>query len=136
MACRHCQQARNLVSNIWRRTVPKLHTLRPLLRTTNTSTTPLVPRVKADEYTTPEFRAWRAQVLARAGWQCEAIDQHGCRCSNARPEHRIIADHIVELKDGGSLLDLNNGQALCKSHHERKTFAARARRRSSKVDGG
>jgi 5-methylcytosine-specific restriction enzyme A len=114
--------------------VPKLHTLRPLLRTTNTSTTPLAPRVKADEYTTPEFRAWRAQVLARAGYQCEAIDQHGHRCSNARPEHRLIADHIKEIRDGGAVLDLSNGQCLCKSHHERKTFAARAKRRLSSYD--
>jgi 5-methylcytosine-specific restriction enzyme A len=137
MACRHCQQTRKLVSNIWRRVaVPKLHTLRPLLRTTNTATVVLPPKVKDEVYTTRAFKEWRLQVMTRAGWQCQAIDQHGHRCSRATPEHKLFADHITELRDGGSLLDLNNGQALCKQHHEIKTAAARTRRLSSKVDGG
>jgi hypothetical protein len=40
----------------------------------------------------------------------------------------MYADHIVELRDGGALLDLNNGQCLCGSHHEIKTMTARAHR--------
>ena len=107
--------------------MPKLRSLAPLVRTTNTATVTLLPKVKAEVYTTPAYRAWRATVVGRAQGRCEAVD-HGHRCSRAQPEHRMYADHIVEIKDGGSVLDVNNGQCLCRSHHEIKTVAARSRR--------
>jgi hypothetical protein len=107
--------------------MPKLRSLAfPAAHTELRSVIP-PPKQKDSVYNTPEFAQWRAQVLARACYQCEAID-HGYRCDKARPEHRLVADHIVELRDGGSLLDLNNGQCLCDQHHQIKTMAARARR--------
>lgn len=99
-----------------------------MIRTLDTRTTKLPPKTAEPYYLTPAHRAWRAQVLERAGRRCEAVDQRGHRCSKAEPEHRMFADHIVELRDGGRALDLNNGQALCFSHHERKSGAERARR--------
>jgi 5-methylcytosine-specific restriction enzyme A len=108
--------------------MPKLRSLAPLVRALDTRTTRLPPKQKDPFYNSPEFAHWRAMVLARAGYRCEAIDQHGHRCTKIRPEHRLYADHIVEIKDGGSLLDINNGQALCSSHHESKTVAARTQR--------
>jgi hypothetical protein len=105
-----------------------LRSLRPLVRTTDTRTTPLPTKIKDPVYDTPQFRAWRAHVVQRAGGQCEYVDHHGLRCIKAQPEHRMYADHIRELRDGGSLLDLNNGQCLCASHHELKTIAQRVRR--------
>ena len=114
--------------------MPKLRTLAPTLRSApNVVTLPL--KQKDPIYNTPEFQVWRAEVVRRAGGRCEAVDPHGHRCSRAWPEHRLYADHIVELKDGGALLDLANGQALCASHHETKTMAARARRLQT-VDRG
>jgi 5-methylcytosine-specific restriction protein A len=106
----------------------KLRTIAPLVRTLDTHTTRLPPRQTDPIYNTPEFQAWRAQVVARADGRCEAIDPYGHRCSRTWPEHRMYADHIVELRDGGQPFDLNNGQCLCASHHEIKTIAARARR--------
>jgi hypothetical protein len=103
-----------------------------MVRATDTSTTPLPPKQKAALYNTPEFMAWRTMVLLRAGYRCEAIDQYGYRCTKARPEHRMYADHIVELKDNGSLLDINNGQCLCASHHQVKTVAVRMRRHQAR----
>jgi 5-methylcytosine-specific restriction protein A len=108
----------------------KLRSLAGLVRQADTRTTRLPPKQVDPFYTSHEYQHWRAMVLERAGYQCEAID-HGQRCSNARPEHRLFADHIVEIKDKGSLLDLNNGQCLCSSHHNIKTNAARARRYQS-----
>jgi hypothetical protein len=108
----------------------KLRTLAPMVRHADTRTTKLPPKQADPHYLTPEHRAWREQVLARAGGRCEAID-NGHRCSKAQPEHRMFADHIVELRDGGRLLDLNNGQCLCFSHHERKSAAARSQRLKS-----
>jgi len=108
--------------------MPKLRSLGPVVRTIDTRTTPLPPKQLDPVYNTPAFKAWRAAVVSRAGGRCEAVDQHGVRCSKAQPEHRIYADHVVELRDGGSLIDLNNGQCLCASHHEHKTIIARTHR--------
>ena len=107
--------------------MPKLRSLAPLVRTTNTSTTPLPPKVKDVVYTTPQYRVWRAQVVARAGGRCEVV-QHGHRCSRAQPEYRMFADHIVELKDGGSVYDSTNGQCLCYMHHTIKTNEVKKKR--------
>jgi hypothetical protein len=117
-------QARASVRNA----MPKLRSLAPLVRPINTSRIIPPPKLRDPVYATPEFRAWRAEVVARASGRCEAID-HGRRCSRAQPEHRMYADHIQELKDGGLLLDINNGQCLCSSHHTSKTMSARAERR-------
>jgi 5-methylcytosine-specific restriction enzyme A len=105
--------------------MPKLRTLAPLVRTRDLRTIHPPPKLADPVYATPQFRAWRATILARAGGQCEAVDDHGNRCTKAQPRHRMFADHIVELRDGGSLLDLANGQCLCGSHHEIKTVAIR-----------
>jgi len=107
--------------------MPKLRSLAPLVRTTNTATTPHPPKVKAEVYTTPQFRAWRAAVVARAGHRCEAMVL-GHRCTKAQPDHRMYADHIIEISDGGSVLDINNGRCLCGSHHQIKTVQARIHR--------
>jgi hypothetical protein len=40
----------------------------------------------------------------------------------------MYADHVKEIKDGGSVLDLSNGQALCHTHHERKTAREKMKR--------
>ena len=112
--------------------MPKLRTLTPLVRALDTRTSKLPPRQMDPIYSTPEFQAWRAQVVARAGGRCEAVD-HGHRCTKAKPEHRMYADHIVELRDGGAPFDLTNGWCLCASHHERKTIAVRAKRLKSLI---
>lgn len=79
-------------------------------------------------YHTPEYRAWRETVIARAGRRCEAI-VGGARCTKAEPRHRMFADHRVEVKDGGPLHDPDNGQCLCGAHHTAKTAKTRAARR-------
>jgi 5-methylcytosine-specific restriction enzyme A len=58
---------------------------------------------------------------------------HGYRCTKAQPQHRMFADHIVEIKDDGAQFDVANGQCLCGPHHLMKTAQTRrdrlARRR-------
>ena len=107
--------------------MPKLKSIKPLLRARDVSTTPLPRKTKAPVYNSPEFIAFRAGVLRRANYQCEATDQHGRRCTKAQPHYTIIAHHICELADGGSH-DLSNGMALCAAHHQHATMKARARR--------
>jgi len=115
--------------------MPKLRSLAPRLRYAEPSVR-LPPKVKASIYNTPEFQAWRTAVVDRAGGRCEAVDPHGHRCSRATPHHRIYADHITELHDGGLPYALDNGQALCASHHAIKTMTMRSRRHSKLFDGG
>ena len=115
--------------------MPKLRSLPSLVRATNTSPATLPPKVKADIYNTDEYKAWRTYVVGRAGYRCEAVVR-GHRCSKAWPDHRLYADHIIELKDGGQPFDVANGQCLCASHHTNKTMAKRFQRYSSSVDGG
>lgn len=82
----------------------------------------------ASIYQTPEFKAWRAIVVERAGGRCEAVD-NGKRCRKAVPYHRMFADHRIEISDGGAPFDPANGQCLCGAHHTAKTAAHRAARR-------
>lgn len=87
------------------------------------------PRKEAKSiYHTPEFRKWREAVISRAGRRCEAVDA-GVRCQKAEPVHRMFADHVKELRDGGLPFDPENGQCLCGAHHTIKTARVRAARR-------
>ena len=105
-----------------------LKTLPPLIRA-RADTRVVTPEGKQVDpvYRSPAYQAWRETVIARAGRRCEAIDA-GVRCSKAEPRHRLFADHVVELRDGGSLLDPRNGRCLCGGHHTVKTVRARADR--------
>lgn len=109
----------------------KLRSLPSLVRAVDTRTTKLLPE-HSPIYDTPEYRAWRAQVIARADGRCEAVE-HGHRCSRAAPEHRMYADHIIELRDDGAPFDVMNGRCLCASHHIRKTMTVRTRRHQSSL---
>ncbi|MBU3953351.1 MAG: HNH endonuclease [Proteobacteria bacterium] len=42
-----------------------------------------------------------------------------------------LVDHIVELKDGGNLLDPDNCQTLCNRCHGKKTVSERIKRGAS-----
>lgn len=89
------------------------------------------PRKQVDPlYQTSDYRNWREQVIARAGFQCEA-EQDGSRCNRREPEWRLYADHVHEVKDGGAEFDIGNGQCLCAKHHTLKTNVERQKRFSS-----
>lgn len=102
--------------------------LKPLVRTLDARAVRPQPKQVDPFYLTPEYRAWRAKVITKAGHRCEAINDDGSRCHKAEPAHRLFADHIVELQDGGAALDVRNGRCLCGSHHTAKTAQARATR--------
>ena len=78
------------------------------------------PKVADRFYESREWRALAAQMKRKAGYVCA---RPGCGSS-----HRLIADHIVERKDGGADLDPLNIEVLCAEHHAQKTAAARSRR--------
>lgn len=102
----------------------RLRNLPSRIQIVSTAIAAHAPKRADAELLTPEHRAWRLQVMTRAGWRCEAVD-HGYRCMVAHPA-RLFADHVVERKDGGALGGL--GMCLCASHHAAKTMKERANR--------
>ena len=107
---------------------PAIRTLRVFpakVRTISTSKLKQAPKHKASAYYDPRWVALRTKI----------VDARGSRCED--PEHdpatprqgRVIADHIIELKDGGELLDARNVLLRCPTCHGRKTMAERAARR-------
>lgn len=88
----------------------------------------LPSRIKAPEtaggrnarhYLSSDHQAWAASVKRRDGFACRSCGMLG---------GRLIADHVIEIDDGGAPLDVNNGMTLCLPCHNRKTAAARAER--------
>lgn len=78
----------------------------------------LAPKIADTFYTSKEWRACAAKAKRRAGYACE-------RCQSGV---RIIADHVVERRDGGADLDDTNIEVLCADCHAKKTAMARQRR--------
>ena len=76
------------------------------------------PKLADEFYRSPEWRRLVREIKAERGSWCQ-------RCGSG---HRIIADHIKELKDGGARLDRSNIELLCQSCHNKKTAASRAAR--------
>jgi hypothetical protein len=106
---------------------PPIPKAKPLVRTfAGTVVRPQLKRADA-LYLTYAYEVWRKAVVFRAGHRCQAMDG-GRRCSKAAPQHRMFADHIVELQDGGAPFDPANGQCLCGAHHTAKTVMVRALR--------
>ncbi|EHK56917.1 HNH endonuclease signature motif containing protein [Allomesorhizobium alhagi] len=97
----------------------KLRMMRPSIKTMDTRTVKVAPKTAEPFYLSPEWRKLMAEVIAERGRRCE-------ECS--RTNTRIFGDHIVEVKDGGALLDKRNVKCLCGSCHTKKTAAARAKR--------
>jgi 5-methylcytosine-specific restriction enzyme A len=108
--------------------MPRLRQLPSLVRAIDTRAVRPPPRQPEPHYNTAAHVVWAREVVQRAGGRCEAVDRYGLRCTKAAPFHRMFADHRIEVRDGGALLDLSNGQCLCGAHHTRKTIEARAKR--------
>ena len=55
-------------------------------------------------------------------------------CKWCEEEGRVttgqIVDHIIEIKDGGETLSLDNLQTLCQVHHNQKTAWSKMKRRN------
>lgn len=105
----------------------KLRTIAPLIRSIDTRTVKLPPKQVDPLYLSQQYREWREAVVSRAGRRCEVVE-NGKRCWKAEPKFRMYADHIVEVRDGGSRFDLANGCCKCSSHHGRKTIDERVKR--------
>jgi len=104
-----------------------MKSLEPRITTTNKkrvgnnttrSTKPTLPF-----YKTQEWVQLVARVVRTRGRRCENPD-----CKRDGILTRIFADHIIEIKDGGALLDESNIEILCGSCHTTKTLQMRKER--------
>lgn len=77
-----------------------------------------LPKKAASIYLSPEWRALVARTKR----------ERGCWCARCGSTHRVIGDHIQELRDGGAPLDPANVELLCQACHNVKTATARAAR--------
>jgi 5-methylcytosine-specific restriction protein A len=102
----------------------RLRNLPPMMGTLDVRVAQAEPKQADPYYQTVEHQAWRRAVIGRAGGRCQ---DPSCKTPH-RIGMRLFADHVTELRDGGSPTDPANGRALCGACHTRKTAAARARR--------
>ncbi len=98
---------------------PVVRMLTPSLKRMDTRTAKPAPKRADQFYLSPAWRALMGEIISERGRRCEE-----CKRTNTR----IFGDHIVELQDGGALLDKRNIKCLCGSCHTKKTAAARAAR--------
>ena len=106
------------------RFVARIPTMRPRIPTFDPRRVKPPPKVADGIYSTPEYRQWRAIVIAGAGGRC----QDPMCTAPGRRGIRLFADHVRELRDGGAPFDPRNGLARCGSCHTRKTIGERAKR--------
>ena len=65
-------------------------------------------------YSSAEWTAFRNAIVQERGRRCE-------KCGAVGP---VIADHIVEIRDGGAIYERRNIQLLCRRCHNSKTAQA------------
>ncbi len=65
---------------------------------------------------------FRIAVLTRAGWQCQAVDEHGQRC----PIKSDLQAHHLTLFREDPNYDPARAIALCRKHHAQVSAAERA----------
>lgn len=88
------------------------------------------PEKKAQPfYLSPEWRSLMEAIIAKRFGGRDKARCEDPECTKPyRRGIRVFGDHIVEIKDGGALLDERNILCRCGSCHTRKTGEARAMR--------
>lgn len=97
----------------------RLRTLGGTVRSLDMRSARPAPKTKEEFYRSAEFMAWRTAVIKRDGGKCRQ-----CGTSSGR----LVADHIREIRDGGSRLAPENGQCLCLPCHNAKSAKAKSER--------
>jgi 5-methylcytosine-specific restriction protein A len=98
--------------------MPRIPLLKPSIPQLNGRSVQLPPKQREPYYVTPQHQVWSRLIKERASYTCE-------KCG--RTDTRLFADHIKEIRDGGTW-DTSNGQCLCGSCHTAKTMVDRAKR--------
>lgn len=103
----------------------KLSSLPPLVGSMDMRTARPAPKMADQFYLSSEWRSLVATIIKQRGRKCQ-------RCGETHDEDgrsiRVIGDHIVERKDGGSDLDPGNIQLICWPCHNAKTASEKRKR--------
>lgn len=83
------------------------------------------PKEAKPFYLSPEWKALMRQIIKVRGRRCEDPDH---AMDRPREGVRLYGDHVIEIADGGALLDPSNVLLRCGTCHGRKTAAARTAR--------
>jgi 5-methylcytosine-specific restriction enzyme A len=108
--------------------MPRLSTLRPRVAMASQRLTPR-PKTAAPVYNSPEWRALIAAIIRERGRRCE---DPACQSPNHGAGQKVYGDHVIELQDGGALLDPANVMLRCAPCHGRKTAIERSKRMSTR----
>lgn len=108
----------------------RLRNLPPTLPTLDTRTARIEPKRADPFYLSSEWRALVASIIAERGRRCE---QCGKSAGQDGGPLRLVADHVIEIKDGGAPLDPGNIRLLDYQCHAVKTQRARAERFARKT---
>ncbi len=76
-------------------------------------------------YLTAAWRQFARDIKRQRGFICENPD---CRRDCSHASRGLIADHVVERKDGGADFDPLNVMLLCIACHNTKTVIERTKR--------
>lgn len=95
----------------------RYHALPPLYASPPPRALP-APKVAGQFYRSREWRELVGRIKRERGARCQ-------RCGST---HRVIGDHVIEIRDGGAPLDPSNIELLCQAHHNGKTAEAARRR--------
>ena len=99
----------------------RLRQLGQRLKPLHTARAAFPPKTSDSFYQSPEWREFSTAVKQERGNCCEEQD-----CGYRGP--RLIADHIIEVKDGGALLDRRNILLRCMPCHNTKTALTQRQR--------
>jgi hypothetical protein len=104
----------------------KLRIIRHKLRPARRNSLVTVRAKKAEPfYLSAEWRSLMRDIIRSRGRLCE---DPGHAAGTPREGVRIFGDHIIEIRDGGPMLDPANIMLRCGPCHGRKTAEARAMR--------
>lgn len=105
---------------------PRIPTMKPRLKPCDQRTAKPAPSTGPKQlYGTAAWAKLVMRLKRERGDRCEDPTHEG---SNQPGERRVIADHIVEVQDGGAELDPANILLRCMPCHVRKTNTERAKR--------
>lgn len=91
----------------------------------------LPPQVARPPKTADQFynsTAWRALTERR-----KLDADYRAAVARGKPGERVYLDHVIEIRDGGALLDPANTQWLTHGEHQAKTGKARKARVHGKI---
>ena len=87
------------------------------------------PKVAAPAYQSREWKVLIAAIIRERGRRCE---DPRCQTPDRGAGRRVYGDHVVELQDGGALLDPSNVMLRCAPCHGRKTASERDKRMATR----